>query len=175
MEQIKQFIRKNMDQIRYIKKEDVIYSPELRWYCEKNHCGMYRQTWVCPPGVGSVAALKQQYISFPSAIFFAKTFHLEDQFDIDSMNEARKTMNTLAKQINQLIIENKLKAKVLGFGGCDICNKCTYPLEPCRYPDRALPSLEAIGINVSETALACKMTYYKGPKTVTYFGMVFYE
>ena len=44
----------------------------------------------------------------------------------------------------------------------------------CRFPDRAMSSLEAYGVNVSELAVQCGMRYINGENTVTYFGAVFF-
>nr|WP_305142352.1 DUF2284 domain-containing protein [uncultured Acetatifactor sp.] len=45
-------------------------------------------------------------------------------------------------------------------------------IHPCRFPDMAISSLEAHGINVSRLAAECGMKYINGQNTVTYFGAV---
>ena len=47
--------------------------------------------------------------------------------------------------------------------------------EPCRFPEKAFPSLEAYGVFVSKLAQACGMRYINGANTVTYFGVVLYD
>ncbi len=39
-----------------------------------------------------------------------------------------------------------------------------------RYQNRAMSSLEAYSVNVSELAAQCNMRYINGTNTVTYFG-----
>ena len=56
--------------------------------------------------------------------------------------------------------------------GCDLCDKCTYPDAPCRFPNRAHGSLEGYGIFVSEIAKIAGINYINGANTVTYFGAV---
>ena len=64
----------------------------------------------------------------------------------------------------------------LGAGGCTICEKCAKKTdEPCRHPDKRIPSLEAYGVNVSKTAAAAGMKYINGQNTVTYFGGVLFD
>ena len=64
----------------------------------------------------------------------------------------------------------------LGAGGCRICPRCAKQTnEPCRHPDRATPSLEAYGVNVSTLAKTAGMKYINGQNTVTYFGAVLFE
>ena len=63
----------------------------------------------------------------------------------------------------------------LGAGGCGVCKPCAKQSgEPCRFPELAMPSLEAYCINVSELARAAGMKYINGPNTVTYFGAVLF-
>jgi predicted metal-binding protein len=58
----------------------------------------------------------------------------------------------------------------LGNGTCKICEICTYPDSPCRFPDRSVSSMEAFGLVVSDTCTANGLGYYYGPKTITYTG-----
>ena len=63
----------------------------------------------------------------------------------------------------------------LGAGGCGVCKSCAKRTdEPCRFPELAMPSLEAYGVNVSKLASAAGMKYINGQNTVTYFGMVLF-
>ena len=54
---------------------------------------------------------------------------------------------------------------------CERCAKLTD--EPCRFPELAMSSLEAYGVNVSLLAPQAGMQYINGTGTVTYFGAVF--
>ena len=63
----------------------------------------------------------------------------------------------------------------LGAGGCRVCPVCANREDkPCRFPEKALSSLEAYGINVSKLAELAGMKYINGQNTVTYFGAVFF-
>ena len=62
----------------------------------------------------------------------------------------------------------------LGNEGCELCASCTYPDAPCRFPDRAGPSVEAWGINVMLLAKQLGVKYNNGPNTVTYFSMILF-
>ena len=71
---------------------------------------------------------------------------------------------------------NITKVLHLGAGGCGVCESCAKKTnEPCRFPEKAMPSLEAYGINVSELAKASGMNYINGQNTVTYFGAVLFS
>lgn len=66
-----------------------------------------------------------------------------------------------------------LSAPVLG--GCRICDTCAKRDNlPCRYPDKALPSLESYGVDVYRTTEPTPLKYINGQNTVTFFGMVLF-
>ena len=48
------------------------------------------------------------------------------------------------------------KTMNLGSGGCRVCEVCAKREDvPCRFPDKAMSSLETYGVNVSELAAPC--------------------
>ena len=56
---------------------------------------------------------------------------------------------------------------------CPVCAKRED--KPCRFPGKALASLEAYCISVSDLAASCGMKYINGQNTVTYFGAVMFN
>ena len=62
----------------------------------------------------------------------------------------------------------------LSSGGCHICQKCTYPDAPCRFPEKAFPSMEACGLVVNDVCKASGVPYNYGPRTMTFTGCVLY-
>ena len=56
----------------------------------------------------------------------------------------------------------------------NLCEQAKADGLPCRFPQKAIPSLEAHGIHVSKLAEACGMRYINGQNTVTYFGAVLF-
>jgi len=171
---IESFLKDLVDQYAEIETENIDFLEEVRKSCELNHCGKYRKNWMCPPGIGSINDLKEKYTKYKKAFVFNKVTNLEDSFDIEGMDEGRKRVEDI---LNKLRVELKdyTNIQLLGVGSCNICKICTYPDSPCRYPKLAVPSLEAIGINVLKIANGCNLNYYNGINTVTYFGMVLYN
>ena len=63
----------------------------------------------------------------------------------------------------------------LSCGGCGLCERCARrDDEPCRFPDKAMASLEAYGVNVYQTTRSTKLKYINGQNTVTYFSLVLF-
>ena len=77
-------------------------------------------------------------------------------------------MDQFSDKIHELFPD----AMVIGDGQCKIC---TYPDDPCRFPDKKSSSMEALGMVVSEVCADNGISYYYGPGTLTYVGCVLIE
>lgn len=154
--------------------DEIPFEPAFRKMCESNACGMYGRSWMCPPDIGPVEDLIAQAKQFRWALVFQTVSDLEDSYDFEGMMAAGGRMNRLMDAIRQKLDESDIRRRLLlGAGGCRICRRCAKASgQPCRYPEQALSSLEAYGINVSVLAPMAGMKYVNGPDTVTFFGAV---
>lgn len=148
------------------------FRTEVADACRSNYCGMYGRTWTCPPGVGEYTELEREIKSYPRFFVFTTKHDIEDSFDIDGMAEGKRAHKLLETRVRKAI--ECLPHRALGAGGCDRCKTCTYPNAPCRFPNEAIPSIEACGINVVELASDVGINYVNGANTVTYFSMILY-
>ena len=151
--------------------------PVFREICATNACGMYGKCYMCPPDVGNIDELMAQVGNYDYALVYQTVTELEDSFDFEGMIEAQKKSYPLAQSLRKIFADlNVTKVLHLGAGGCGVCETCAKRTgEPCRFPEKAMPSLEAYGINVSELAKAAGMKYINGQDTVTYFGAVLFS
>ena len=157
-----------------IETTDIPFSSEVISMCEANRCGKYGTCWTCPPGVGKMSELESRIKEFKKACVFTCKYTLEDSFDLEGMIEAKeKTKRTLNDIIERLSADN-VNFMALGCSGCTICEKCTYPEAPCRYPNKAIPSVEACGIYVPDLAKTAGINYINGANTITYFCMILF-
>lgn len=144
--------------------------PEVRQMCQANTCGMYGKNWSCPPGCGTLEECEDRVSRFKTGIIVQTVGKVEDSFDIDGMMETQDThKKRLVNLLNLLKIGYK-EVLPLGAGACTICKKCTYPDEPCRFPDKTFSSMESYGILVSQICQDNKISYYYGPGTISYTG-----
>ncbi|MBI5115758.1 DUF2284 domain-containing protein [Candidatus Poribacteria bacterium] len=68
-------------------------------------------------------------------------------------------VKTRPHKINDIVVEVEKRAFSMGYylalglrgGPCPLCKECTEPAEPCRHPEKARPSMEALGIDVFAT------------------------
>jgi len=93
---------------------------------------------------------------------------VKDDFDYETISETGERH----KQ-NFVALVDQLKQQYpdllpMGAGTCTICEKCTYPDQPCRFPDKSISSMEAYGLWVSKVCELSGIPYYYGKKTITY-------
>ena len=99
---------------------------------------------------------------------------LEDDFDIEAMMEAEAVHKKRVDGLAAAIAREGLGANtlVLSAGTCKLCEACTYPDAPCRFPDKRLVSMEAAGLVVSEVCDLAHIPYNHGPHTLAYSSCV---
>ena len=152
------------------------FDPEFRVLCEKNACGYYGACWTCPPDAGSLEELMARVRGYERAIVFQTIYPLEDSFDIEGMHEASLRHNWLVQAVQTAVKASGEDALVLGAGACGVCKTCTKREgKPCRSSERAVLSLEACGVDVSQLAKLAGLKYINESNTVTYFGVLLHH
>ena len=158
-----------------IGQSDVVYNAAFRDLCAQNSCGLYGTCYMCPPDIGPIEALMKQAQQYPVCIMYQTVSALEDSFDFEGMMEAKKVHHRCAQRIQEQVRARCTRPFLhLEAGGCGICSRCA-KLDgiACRFPGKALSSLEGYEIDVYQTALHAGLPYVNGQNTVTYFGMIF--
>ncbi len=157
---------------------DISLNAEFRKACESNACGYYGRCHTCPPDAGDIYDLMDSLKQYKKAIIFQTVSELEDSYDIEGMTEASIRHNQMASKISDILTNEYDRSEWLhlGAGGCRVCEVCTKRENlPCRYPEKAMYSLETYGIDVSQLAPLANMNYINGQDTVTYFGAIFFK
>lgn len=178
MEELRQrVLSKGAHRAECIDTKDISTDASFRQLCESNACGNYGKCYMCPPDVGEIHELMDEIRTYDKALIYQTIGLLEDSYDFEGMMEAGQKHNDLAQQVREMTEEMEWADVLhLGAGGCRVCGICGKKVgESCRFPDKAMASLEAYGINVSQLASACGMNYINGKNTVTYFGAVFFR
>lgn len=143
------------------------FLPEVRAACEANKCGAYGKRWSCPPACGSLEECEARARDYSWGVLLQTTGQMEDDFDVEVMLEAEKEQKERFAAFCAALGEDE-RHLPLGAGVCTICAQCTYPDEPCRFPNRQHPSMEAFGLLVTDVCKAADTLYYYGPQTITY-------
>lgn len=158
-----------------IRTADIVFRDDFLRGCAANHCGKYGKTWTCPPGLGNVEKMRSRVLAFFSGFLFQETSPLEDAYDVEGMDAARRKIMDFAYDLGERLGQETGEFLFLGAGSCELCSPCSYPSAPCRFPHKAMASLEALGIDVYDLANKADLRYYHGPATVTYFILVLFR
>ncbi|MBR3842663.1 MAG: DUF2284 domain-containing protein [Christensenellaceae bacterium] len=161
-------------QYALIKTTEIPFSESVVKACEANYCGMYGKTWTCPPGVGKAEDWQKKVLSYENALVFSCKYDLEDSFDFEGMTEGQQKTKEIFLSIVDAMKKDGCNFMGLSCSGCNICEKCTYPDAPCRFPEKAIPSVEATGIYVVDLAKKTGIHYHNGANTVTYFCTIMF-
>jgi predicted metal-binding protein len=149
----------------------------VRDLCKQNTCGQYNRNHMCPPAIKGIEAWKEEILSYTNAVLVSKVYPTHGGYDfkawIDGMRDFQKTLVGLKEAVEAQFPDKRFL--FLGAGACFICDKCAY-LEgkPCRFPEKAFPSLEACGIDVVGLSKSAGVKYNNGKDTVTFLGGILF-
>jgi len=138
--------------------KDIIFDPRTRVKCQQNTCTHYGQNFMCPPNLLPV----EEYIKVN------QSFHLALLVQNEEFLEPGKSPQEINSQFNKMSVNNRLNLVTLeqqafraGFpfamsfagGACKLCSPCKARLgeSACCNPEKARPSMEAIGIDIAAT------------------------
>ena len=165
------------DHAAIIDASVIEYSSEFRHYCEQNRCGQYGTNWMCPPLVGSFDELRKKAARYEKCLVFQTVHPISHSLDWKGMKKAFSVHDDVLRRIvgHMSARYGAEELLFLGAGPCTTCGKCAaVDGEVCRYPDRAVASLEAYGIDVGQLTKSCSIPYHNGKNTVSYVGCVLF-
>lgn len=151
-----------------LRRKDLTFMQEVRDMCAADKCHLYNKSWACPPACGSIEECAAQAQKYSRGIVVQSTGELEDSFDIEGIEALSDTHKQRFLSLSESLRKAFPDMLPLGAGGCNLCETCTYPDAPCRFPDKAIPSMEAYGLLVSNVCERSNLPYYYGPNTLTY-------
>ena len=148
---------------------------DVRDACAKNTCGKYNASWACPPAFGDLDESRKMLEKYKTGIIVQSMQELEDSFDIEGLAELGERHGKNFKKLLKRLRQDYPGLLALGTGGCSTCKKCTYPDEPCRFPDQLTYSMEGFGLFVNKVCKDNGLEYNHGPDTMTYSACFFLE
>ncbi len=164
------------DKAELIEPSRLVSSNTFRSYCEANVCGYYGRCWSCPPDIGEIDVLILELKKYDHILLYQIISQIKDSTDIEGMNAATIKLSDTSQKL-QIFLRAFLKTPFLHLSGsCHLCAECAKTSnEPCRFPDKMLPSLSAYGVDVCNTSAGTSLKYMNGENTVTFFGMVLFN
>ena len=146
----------------------LVFMPEVRDMCSVDRCHQYEKNWRCPPGCGSIEEAAERAARYSYGILVQTIGQMEDDFDYETIQ-----VTSEKHKANFAVLVKQLKARYddilpMGAGTCNICESCTYPDAPCRFPEDSISSMEAYGLWVSNVCELSGVPYNNGKQTITY-------
>ena len=145
--------------------------PAVREMCAADKCGFYDKCWTCPPACGTIEDCEARMRQYDLGVLVQTTAEMEDPMDFEAMMDAANDQGEHCRALMEDVRAEYDDALCLFHGACNICSKCAYPDEPCRFPEKAVAAMEGYGLMVSDVCQDNGLAYYYGPNTVTYTGL----
>jgi len=163
---IKEALEYGFSQAGELNMKALVFMPEVEAMCAA--CPQYNKNWRCPPGCGSIEDAAAKAANYSYGIIVQTVGYMEDDFDHKGIQETSEKHNS-----NFALLVGALKKRYsdilpMGAGTCSICKVCSYPDAPCRFPDKAISSMEAYGLWVSKVCAMSGVAYNNGEATVTF-------
>lgn len=154
-----------IEEVKEICADSIEVAPWSKMKCQYG-CSNYNTSWCCPPLTPGYKEMLEIIQSYKRAILFSTQ-------DINIPGRIAKKME------KQLYLDGYYKALALGSGPCRLCADFKNCMEhKCRFPEEAIPSMEACGIDVFKTARNNGFvisTISSKEDTPHYFSMVLVE
>ncbi|MDD5169267.1 MAG: DUF2284 domain-containing protein, partial [Syntrophales bacterium] len=136
----------------------IAVDERVRLKCQVPLCDSYRRNLMCPPFVPTVAEFRESLKHYAQAVLLQVAAGLEESCMAGPMEEVFLP----AKKLHELVNFGEKEAFAAGFrfaagfigGCCRLCDECVAVRggKKCRFPFKARPSMEAVGIDVVATA-----------------------
>jgi len=178
LEGIITYLRENgATEVKIINAADVCIDERVRLKCQIPRCDSYGQNLMCPPYVPSVAEFRTQLSLFSTALLLQISA---------SIKQVSSDVYAPANKLHDLVNRGEKAAFEAGFrfatgligGCCRLCEECVIVAgsTKCRFPFKARPSMEAIGIDVFATTekAGCAVTFPINDE-VTWTGLILIE
>ena len=153
-------------------RDALIFREEVRAMCRADRCRSYNKTWSCPPGCGTLDEMREKVSAYTDGILVETIGEMEDEFDFEAIERAAALHKKRFEALVAALRGDGHDILPMGVGRCTVCRDCTYPDAPCRFPERAAPSMEAAGLLVSDVCEKCGIPYYNGKNTTTFISCV---
>ena len=157
-----------------VAESEFKFDERFRELCKNNTCGSYGRNYMCPPAIGGFEDCTREILRFKHALVTETIHPLEDSFDYEGMMEGGEVHNKNVEKVREYIKNNINydELKVLSAGGCKLCAKCgILDKVPCRFPDKAISSVEGHAVDVAHLTETHGLKYINGENTVTYVAL----
>ena len=144
------------------------FMQEVRDMCAPDKCDRYGKSWSCPPACASLEEMRERVRSYGSGLLVQTVGEIEDSYDWEGIMETGARHKANFQQMYDSLREGHVQVLAMGAGACALCDSCTYPSAPCRFPERASASMEACGLYVSKVCVDNGLAYNYGQDKIAF-------
>lgn len=158
-----------------IEVEAINFNEDYRKQCEQNACGSYNKNWMCPPAIGRINELKERTSKFKQGLLFQTVYQLKNSFDWEGMQQGTADHTQIFRNMLDNIKKSGIFREILplNVGPCTYCGRCAIlDGQECRFPEEAVSSIEAYGMDVMALEKSCGMPYYNGKDTISCVSLI---
>ena len=123
--------------------------------------------------MGTVEECRKRCLSYKECFLFSTIAEVSDVINFEETLATRKEHEKITAAIEAFIREKGTDCMALSTESCDICEVCTYPNAPCRFPEKMHPCVESHGIIVCELAEKYNMEFTLSANQILWFGILF--
>ena len=167
-ELIKEAVEFGFSQAAELNTSALVFMPEVRDMCGPKYCRQFGKNWCCPPACGTLEESSERAAQYSYGIIVQTIGQMDDDFDYEGIMAASEKHTKNFYKFAEMLKERYSDVLLMGAGTCEICETCTYPDAPCRYPDKAISSMEAYGLWVSKVCELSGIAYNNGKQTMTF-------
>jgi len=144
------------------------FLQEIRDMCNPKQCKNYNTSWSCPPACASLEEMRDQVKNYTGGILVQTVGELEDSLDWDGVMAAGARHKENFGRMRKELSKKHPSLLAMGAGECRLCEACTYPDDPCRFPEKMEVSMEACGLYVSKVCADNGLAYNYGSDKIAF-------
>ena len=144
---------------------------DVRAMCAADKCGAYNKNWTCPPACGTIEECQRKMRGYQTGILVQTIGRMAKTIDSKCYRETERRHIRNFYLLAEKIKKEHPDALCLGTGGCRICQPCAYP-DACRFPEKAVSSMEGYGLFVTQVCRDAGVAYHYGDMTITYTACI---
>jgi predicted metal-binding protein len=144
-------------EVRLIPAKSIVVDERVRLKCQIPLCDTYGRNLMCPPNLPSIEDFRRALERFSQAILIQVSASIPEQSGGKLSEDVFGPANKLHELVNKgekMAFEGGLHFATGLIGGCcRLCEECVAVQGEtrCRFPFKARPSMEAMGIDVFST------------------------
>ena len=144
------------------------FRQDVRDMCNADRCNNFGKSWSCPPACAALEEMRERVSEFSGGVLVQTVGELEDSYDWDGIMDAGARQKSSFAKMWAGLEKEYGHVLAMGSGSCKLCESCTYPGSPCRFPEKMEVSMEACGLLVSKVCSDNALAYNYGPNKIAF-------